>query len=142
MPPFPVGLSLGLGVGVGRDTIRSADRCDLPPSPVGLSLGRGLGLVGVGLDTIQSADRCALPPSPLVGTKQPVAGRKAGRLHTPSSEPPRDKKSARRRFLGDDAVMSRRASVFARQNPGKRRVRFPDEVWARFCSIEIEFCQK
>ena len=24
--------------------------------------------------------------------------------------------------------MSRRASVFARQNPGKRRVRFPDEV--------------
>jgi hypothetical protein len=26
------------------------------------------------------------------------------------------------------AVMSRRASVFARQNPGKRRVRFPDEV--------------
>ena len=26
------------------------------------------------------------------------------------------------------ARMSRRASVFARQNPGKRRVRFPDEV--------------
>ena len=25
-------------------------------------------------------------------------------------------------------AMSRRASVFARQNPGKRRVRFPDEV--------------
>ena len=24
--------------------------------------------------------------------------------------------------------MSRRASVFARQNPGKKRVRFPDEV--------------
>ena len=24
--------------------------------------------------------------------------------------------------------MSRRASVFARKNPGKRRVRFPDEV--------------
>ena len=24
--------------------------------------------------------------------------------------------------------MSRRASVFARQNPGRRRVRFPDEV--------------
>ncbi len=24
--------------------------------------------------------------------------------------------------------MSRRASVFAKQNPGKRRVRFPDEV--------------
>ena len=24
--------------------------------------------------------------------------------------------------------MSRRASVFARNNPGKRRVRFPDEV--------------
>jgi hypothetical protein len=24
--------------------------------------------------------------------------------------------------------MSRRASVFARQNPGKRRVRFPDEI--------------
>ena len=142
----PIGLSLGLGVGVGRDTIRSADRCDLPPSPVGLSLGNGLGLglglVGVGLDTIRSADRCALPPPPLVGTKQPVAGRKAGRLHTPSSEPPRDKKSARRRFLGDDAVMSRRASVFARQNPGKRRVRFPDEVWSRFCSIEKEFCQK
>ena len=142
MPPSPIGLSLGVGVGVGRDTIRSADRCDLPPSPVGLSLGLGLGLVG--LDTIRSADRCALPPPPLVGTKQPVAGRKAGRLHTPSSEPPRDKKSARRRFLGDDAVMSRRASVFARQNPGKRRVRFPDEVWPRFCPIflEIEFCQK
>ena len=52
MPPSPIGLSLGLDVGVGRDTIRSADRCDLPPSPVGLSLGRGLGLVGVGLDTI------------------------------------------------------------------------------------------
>ena len=120
MPPSPVGLSLALGLG----------------------LGLGLGLVGVGLDTIRSADRCALPPPPLVGTKQPVAGRKAGRLHTPSSEPPRDKKSARRRFLGDDAVMSRRASVFARQNPGKRRVRFPDEVWSRFCSIEKEFCQK
>ena len=27
-----------------------------------------------------------------------------------------------------ETVMSRRASVFARQNPGKRRVRFPDEV--------------
>ena len=26
------------------------------------------------------------------------------------------------------SAMSRRASVFARQNPGKRRVRFPDEV--------------
>ena len=25
-------------------------------------------------------------------------------------------------------IMSRRASVFARNNPGKRRVRFPDEV--------------
>ena len=24
--------------------------------------------------------------------------------------------------------MSRRASVFARQNPGRRRVRFPDEI--------------
>ena len=109
-------------------------------TPLGLSLG--LVGVGLGLDTIRSADRCALPPPPLVGTKQPVAGRKAGRLHTPSSEPPRDKKSARRRFLGDGAVMSRRASVFARQNPGKRRVRFPDEVWSRFCSIEKEFCQK
>ena len=109
----------------------------MPPSPVGLSLG-----VGLGLDTIRSADRCALPPPPLVGTKQSVAGR----LHTPSHiEPPvRPKKSARKRFLGDDTVMSRRASVFARQNPGKRRVRFPDEVWARFCSrsLEIEFCQK
>ena len=93
MPPSPIGLSLGVGVGVGRDTIRSADRCDLPPSPVGLSLGRGLGLVGVGLDTIRSADRCALPPPPLVGTKQPVAGRKAGRLHTPSSEPPKEPKN-------------------------------------------------
>ena len=97
MPPSPVGPSIGLGVGVGRDTIRSADRCDLPPSPVGLSLGNGLGLglglVGVGLDTIRSADRCALPPPPLVGTKQPVAGRKAGRLHTPSSEPPKEPKN-------------------------------------------------
>ena len=51
-------------------------------SPLGLSLG--LIGVGLGLDTIRSADRCALPPPPLVGTKQPVAGRKAGRLHTPS----------------------------------------------------------
>jgi hypothetical protein len=29
-------------------------------------------------------------------------------------------------FLNDK--MSRRASVYARNNPGKRRVRFPDEV--------------
>ena len=109
-------------------------------TPLGLSLG--LVGVGLGLDTIRSADRCALPPPPLVGTKQPVVGRKAGRLHTPSLQAAREaKKSARRRFLGDGAVMSRRASVFARQNPGKRRVRFPDEVWARFCSgfLEIEF---
>ena len=59
-------------------------------SPLGLSLG--LIGVGLGLDTIRSADRCALPPPPLVGTKQPVAGRKAGRLHTPSSEPPSGQK--------------------------------------------------
>ena len=51
-------------------------------------LGLSLGLVGLGLDTIRSADRRALPPPPLVGTKQPVAGRKADRLHTPSCEPP------------------------------------------------------
>ena len=34
-------------------------------------------------------------------------------------------------FLANDyvpGIMSRRASVFARNNPGKRRVRFPDEV--------------
>jgi hypothetical protein len=32
------------------------------------------------------------------------------------------------RFNDQAAAMSRRASVFARNNPGKRRVRFPDEV--------------
>jgi hypothetical protein len=32
-------------------------------------------------------------------------------------------------YMNDPLVqMSRRASVFARQNPGRRRVRFPDEI--------------
>lgn len=34
--------------------------------------------------------------------------------------------------------MSRRASVFARQNPGKRRVRFPDEVMFEECIKESD----
>ena len=34
--------------------------------------------------------------------------------------------------------MSRRASFFARQNPGKRRVRFPDEIVFDECIKEAD----
>ncbi|KAF0308848.1 hypothetical protein FJT64_002123 [Amphibalanus amphitrite] len=53
----------------------------------------------------------------------------AAKSHRPMSHDPVPYSGAvpipRRR---SPATMSRRASLFARQNPGRRRVRFPDEV--------------